>query len=51
MIDAFVDAIVSGKPTPAEGGQALKAMRVIFAAERAAQTGTTVSVDQSPVKG
>ena len=51
VIDAFVDAIVSGKPTPAEGGQALKAMRVIFAAERAAQTGTTVSVDQSPVKG
>lgn len=49
VIDAFVDAVVSGKPTPANGEQALKAMRVIFAAERAAQTGATIDVDQSPI--
>lgn len=44
VIDAFVDAIVDGKPTPANGEQALKAMRVIFAAEESAKTGKKIEV-------
>lgn len=45
VIDAFVDAILSGKPTPANGEQALKAMRVIFAAQQSAQTGRAIEVN------
>lgn len=44
VIDAFVDAIVAGKPTPASGEQALKAMRVIFAAGESAKAGCAVEV-------
>lgn len=44
VINAFVDAIENGKRTPATGAEALKAMRVIFAAEEAARTGKTVEV-------
>ena len=48
VIDAFVNAIVYGKPTPANGEQALKAMRVIFAAEESAKTGRKVEVRHHP---
>ena len=46
VIDAFVDAIALNKPTPATGEEALKAMRVIFAAEESARTGKTISINQ-----
>ena len=46
VIDAFVDAITLNKPTPATGEEALKAMRVIFAAEESAKTGKTISINQ-----
>ncbi len=44
VIDAFVNAIVQGLPTPASGEEALKAMRVVFAAQEAAQSGRTVEI-------
>jgi len=44
VIDAFVDAVLCGKPTPASGEQALKAMRVIFAADQAARNGRTIEI-------
>ena len=44
VIDAFVNAIVNGAPTPASGEQALKAMRVIFAAEQSAKTGQRIEI-------
>ena len=47
VIDAFVDAITLNKPTPATGEEALKAMRVIFAAEESARTGKTIPVNQN----
>lgn len=45
VIDAFADAVLNHKPTPSNGEQALKAMRVIFAAEESARTGMTVEVN------
>ena len=45
VIDAFVDAILFGKPTPANGEEALKAMRVIFAAEESAKTGRAIEIN------
>jgi len=44
VIDAFVDAVLFGKPTPASGEEAVKAMRVVFAAEESGRTGLPVVV-------
>jgi len=44
VIDAFVDSILTGKPTVAEADEALKAMRVIFAADRSAREGRMIDV-------
>ena len=44
VIDAFVDSILTGKPTVAEADEALKAMRVIFAADQSAREGRTIDV-------
>ena len=44
VIDAFVDSILTGKPTVAEADEALKAMRVIFAADQSAREGKTIEV-------
>lgn len=37
VIDAFIEAIVQKKASPIDGWEALKAMRVVFAAEQSAQ--------------
>lgn len=44
VIDAFVAAIEEGKATPCTGAEAMKAMRVVFAAAEAAETGKTIEV-------
>ena len=46
VIDAFVDTIVNGAENPALGVEAVKAMRVIFAAEESARTGRTIEVNR-----
>ena len=45
VIDAFVDSVLAGKRPPVDGAEALKAMQVIFAAERSAIEGRAVQVD------
>ena len=47
VIDAFVDSILTGIPSHASGEQALKAMRVVFAAAESAATGRAVEIDHS----
>ena len=42
VIDAFVDSLLTGKPTVADADEALKAMRVIFAADKSAREGHAV---------
>jgi len=44
VIDAFVDSLLTGKPTVADADEALKAMRVIFAADKSAREGHAVEV-------
>ncbi len=46
VIDAFADSILNGVTPDIDGREALKAMRVIFAAERSALTGRAVPVAQ-----
>ena len=46
VIDAFVDAIRTGKPSVIDATEALKAMRVVFAADQSARELRTVTVDQ-----
>ena len=45
VIDAFVDSVLAGKPSPVEGSDAIRAMQVIFAAERSAIEGRAVEVN------
>ncbi len=45
VIDAFVNAVLTGEKTPSDGEQALKAMRVIFAAQQSAQTGRAIEIN------
>jgi len=45
VIDAFVDSVIAGKRPPIDGAEALKAMRVIFAAEKSAIEGRAMTVD------
>lgn len=44
VIDAFIESILTGKPSLAEGEEAVKAMRAIFAAARSAEEGRAVRV-------
>ncbi len=46
VIDAFIAAIAAGTPPPVTGEDAVRAMRVIFAAEESAQSGRRIAVDQ-----
>lgn len=45
VIDAFVHGVLSQEPTVADASEALKAMRVIFAAAKSAEEGRTVDVN------
>ena len=45
FIDTFVEAITAGTPSPLDVDEAIKAMRVIFAAEQSAQRGASVRVE------
>lgn len=45
VIDAFVDSILTNTPSLAEGEEAVKAMRAVFAAAKSAEEGRTVRVD------
>lgn len=44
VIDAFVESILTGKPSIADAAECIKAMRVVFAAIQSAQEGRTVDV-------
>ena len=46
VIDAFVESIVTDKPSLAEGCEAVKAMRAIFAAVKSAEEGRAVRVGE-----
>ena len=46
VIDAFVDAVLSGRRSRIDGDEALRAMKVIFAAQQAAVTGQRVTIQQ-----
>lgn len=45
VMDAFARAIVEGGPSPVPAGEALRAMRAVFAIEEAARTQKMVSLD------
>ena len=45
VIDAFVKGVMSGKPTVIDGDEALKAMKVIFAAMESMETGKSIQVE------
>lgn len=44
VIDAFVDSILKDEPSLAEGTEAIKAMRVVFAADQSAREGRAIRV-------
>lgn len=46
VIDAFVESILTDKPSIAEGYEAVKAMRAIFAAAKSAEEGRAVRVGE-----
>lgn len=46
VIDAFVNAVITGEDSVIDAREALKAMRVIFAASRSSQEGRVVEVAQ-----
>lgn len=46
VIDAFIECVNTGLPSVISGEEALKAMRVIFAAEQSASLGRTVDIKQ-----
>ena len=45
VIDAFIDSVMNGHKPPVDGRDAMKAMQVIFAAERSAKEGREMTVD------
>ena len=47
VIDAFVDSVLSGKQPPIDAKEAMRAMRVVFAAVESAETGRTVQITQA----
>lgn len=46
VIDAFVESVLSGQRPPIDAAEAMRAMRVVFAAVESAETGKTVRVRQ-----
>ena len=46
IIDAFVESVLSGKPSAADAEECIKAMRVVFAAFQSAAEGRAVEVSQ-----
>lgn len=46
VIDEFVGAVSEGRPSVLDGAVALRAMRVVFAAEESARTGRRMDVEQ-----
>ena len=47
VIDAFVEAIREGLPSPVSGDEALVAMRAVFAAMESSRTGLTVAIPEN----
>ncbi len=47
VIDEFVDCILTGRPCRCSGEDALKSMRVIFAAMASSQIGRVVTVPEN----
>jgi predicted dehydrogenase len=47
VIDAFVHSILTGEPPIIDGAEALRAMRVIFAADQSSKEGRVVSIRQA----
>ena len=46
VIDEFIDCILTGREPISSSAEAIRAMRVIFAAEESAKTGCAVTVNQ-----
>jgi predicted dehydrogenase len=46
VIDAFVRSVLTGEPSVCDAREALKSMRVIFAAERSALEDREITIDQ-----
>ncbi len=47
VINAFVESVLNGRTPPVDGEEALKAMRVIFAAVKSAKENKTIFVDHT----
>ncbi len=47
VIDAFVESVLSGKRSPIDAAEAMRAMKVIFGAVESAQTGRSVDITQA----
>ena len=47
MLDAFVDAVVDGKPFPTDGVAGAKALAVVWAAIYSAELGREVTLDET----
>ena len=47
VIDAFVDAVLNGKPSPMPASEALAAMRAVFAAMESSRTGHSVAIPEN----
>jgi len=47
VIDAFVDAVLNGKPSPMPADEALAAMRAVFAAMQSSRTGQAVAIPEN----
>lgn len=45
IVDAFVDAVANGNASPISAGDAVKTLKVIFAALTASENGNTVSIE------
>lgn len=45
IVDAFADAVANGKASPISAGDAVKTLRVIFAALKASESGNRVSIE------
>ncbi len=45
IVDAFVDAVVKGKESPISAGDAVKTLKVIFAALKASESGIKVPIE------
>ena len=51
VIDAFVDAVLNGLPSPMPADEALAAMRAVFAAMESSRTGQSVAIPENASRG